>query len=81
MDTIMSEVRAGKQDVDVLIDQLMNDLPTENTPDGTSHVSWLKREVVKLLRAQLDLASKEAKLDSRERSIAAREREIRKNHM
>jgi len=81
MDTIMSDVRAGKQDVDVLIDQLMTELPTDQVQDGTSHVSWLKREVVKLLRAQVELASKQAKLDARERSISDRERELRKNHM
>lgn len=81
MDTLMSEVRACKKDVDVLIEQLINDFPTESVPDGTSHVSWLKREVVKLLRAQVDIASREAKLDARERAVSAREREVRKNGM
>ena len=77
MDQLMNDVKIGKVDIDDLIDKIMTDHPTEEMQDGASHVMWIRRETAKLLRSQVELANKEAKLDAREKAIVARERALR----
>ncbi|AEO98002.1 hypothetical protein EhV460 [Emiliania huxleyi virus 86] len=77
MDQLMNDVKIGKEDIDTLINTMMTDYPTGEMQDGSSHVMWIRRETAKLMRSQIELANKEAKLDNREKAIVARERALR----
>lgn len=77
MDQLMNDVKIGKTDIDTIIDMMMTKYPTVEMQDGSSHVMWIRRETAKLIRSQIEIADKEAKLDARERAIVARERALR----
>ena len=79
MDTLFENVKLGNVDIDTLVSELVSSYPTDHMQDGENHVSWVKRECIKLLRSHMELADKEAKLAKREAIVTRREKALSRN--
>mgnify|MGYP001246165433 CR=1 FL=1 len=78
-DKLFEQVKLGNADIDSLVHELVTSHPLEEMQDGHNHISWIKRECMKLLRSHMELADKEAKLVRREAVVTRREKAISRN--
>jgi len=75
-DKLFEQVKLGNEHIDSLVNELVTNHPLEEMQDGTNHISWIKRECMKLLRSHMELADKEAKLAKREAAVTRREKAV-----